>query len=226
MIKIVCLKWGTLYSASYVNNLYKGIKRNTKVPFEFYCFTEDATGLDSNVNVLPIGVDGLEGWWNKLYLYHPDNGLSGDILFFDLDTIIIDNIDEFLLHRSKFSIIDKGIFDSLPHEVGVVYNSTMMQWHHETMSYFWDVFMKNKEDMKTLRGDQDFFSKHIAYEDAVIFQKVFPGRIQSYKWNCYENGAPDGTSIVCFHGNPRPHEAASQTVKGYKPRAWVKQHWG
>lgn len=44
-ISVLCVKWGTRYPASYVNKLYAGIKRNTSWEFDFYCFTEDPSGL-------------------------------------------------------------------------------------------------------------------------------------------------------------------------------------
>jgi|TARA_B100000035_G_C21030620_1_gene568251 hypothetical protein len=38
--KIICAKWGSLYSDDYVNKLYRDIKKNCSVDFDFECFTE------------------------------------------------------------------------------------------------------------------------------------------------------------------------------------------
>lgn len=228
MIKVVCVKWGTEFSAEYVNKLYYGIKRNTTIPFKFYCFTEDSTSINSNVKILPFSIDYLKGWWNKMYLFHPDNGLSGDVLFLDLDVLITNNIDDFLQPRDNFTIMCKGIFDSNPKENNI-FNSSMYLFNHDKMSYMWDIFVKNIEDMAKLKGDQCFLSKYLDHSKVDIFQKLFPDRLKSYKWDCYENGFPAGTSMIHFHGNPRPHQAISETItaggKIYKPRSWVKDYW-
>lgn len=38
--KIICAKWGNLYSDDYVNQLYSNIKKNCSVDFDFECFTK------------------------------------------------------------------------------------------------------------------------------------------------------------------------------------------
>lgn len=228
MIKIVCVKWGTLFPSDYVNKLYYGVKRNTTVPFEFYCFTEDPKGIDSNIKVLPIGVNNLKKQWNKMYLFHPDNGLSGNVLFLDLDVLITSNIDDFLQPRENFTIMSNYIFtNNNPQEKGIL-NSSMYLFDHAKMTYMWDVFVKNMADVGKLKGDQWFLSKHLDHSKVDIFQELFPGKLKSYKLHCYENG-PDGTSIIHFHGPPRPHEAVSKPTmssnKIFEPRAWIKDYW-
>ena len=51
---VVCVKYGTKYGADYVNKLYRGIERNLTLPHKFCCFTENAEGLDINIQVLPL----------------------------------------------------------------------------------------------------------------------------------------------------------------------------
>ena len=45
MDNILCLKWGTLYSAEYVNRLHRGVKAHLHRPFRFVCVTDDPSGL-------------------------------------------------------------------------------------------------------------------------------------------------------------------------------------
>ena len=51
-MNILTLKVGDKYSPDYVNRLYKGFKRNSSVPFDFYCYTENSDGLDDNISVI------------------------------------------------------------------------------------------------------------------------------------------------------------------------------
>ena len=43
-VNILCFKWGSLYPASYVNRLYRGVSRFLSFPFRFVCVTDCAEG--------------------------------------------------------------------------------------------------------------------------------------------------------------------------------------
>ena len=74
VVNVLCMKWGTKYSAEYVNILYSMVARNLTREFRFVCLTEDATGLHDQVEVFPLpelSVDlaGPERGWNKLAVF-------------------------------------------------------------------------------------------------------------------------------------------------------------
>ena len=98
-VHVICLKWGDKYSAEYVNKLFNSVKRNTSVPFSFTCFTEDHSGIDSDIRIEPLPHSTIQSWWNKLYLFSDAMPFNyGDrILFIDLDTVITGNIDDIML---------------------------------------------------------------------------------------------------------------------------------
>jgi len=100
---VICIKWGARYPSDYVNRLYNMVSRNTTVPFDFYCFTEDATRLDRKIIVKPLPVLNVAPEDNK-YSYIKEAGLCDDnlgglngrrVLYFDLDVVIVGNIDDF-----------------------------------------------------------------------------------------------------------------------------------
>lgn len=99
---VLCMKWGTLYSAEYVNVLFSACKKYITGPFRFVCLTEDVVGLNPAIEVFPIPEIGLEhrhwydGAWPKLGVFLGDlYGLRGRCLFIDLDTVLLANIDDF-----------------------------------------------------------------------------------------------------------------------------------
>ena len=49
VVNILCMKWGTKYSADYVNTLYSMVARNMSKEFRFVCLTEDGLGLHDNI---------------------------------------------------------------------------------------------------------------------------------------------------------------------------------
>ena len=75
-VLFVCVKWGTKYDYSYVNNLYIGLCRyysSALDAFLLICLTDDPSGIHDNVKCLPLFEDaacenshnsGLTGWWS------------------------------------------------------------------------------------------------------------------------------------------------------------------
>ncbi len=48
------MKWGDKYGAGYVNRLHSMVSRNLSLPFRFICFTDNSTGISSDIDCLPI----------------------------------------------------------------------------------------------------------------------------------------------------------------------------
>ena len=91
-VNVVCVNWGTKYSTEYVVRLYQMVKKNTTHKFEMFCLTD-------NPDIYPDGITGVklktgfEGWWNKMQLFRDDMLPVGEYLYFDLDVVIVANID-------------------------------------------------------------------------------------------------------------------------------------
>jgi hypothetical protein len=65
------VKWGTKYGPEYVNKLFNGAKGALQpLSFMFYCFTDDPSGIDSDVNIKSLPA-GWTAWWNKAALFSP-----------------------------------------------------------------------------------------------------------------------------------------------------------
>jgi hypothetical protein len=114
MRTIVCMKWGTRYPAAFVNRLWSAIKRNTSRPTRLVCYTDDPGGIDKGVESLPIPqlvlpekIANLP--WRKMVLWAEElPGLSGYVLFLDLDIVITGSLDEFFTYapESSFCVIE------------------------------------------------------------------------------------------------------------------------
>jgi hypothetical protein len=231
MINIVCLKWGTKYGPEYVNRLYAGVKRNTSVPFKFWCFTEDSTGIDSEVCVAPLPFSGqLETWWNKLYLFSDKIPIpKGETIFYiDLDTLIVDNIDHILKRNYTRLVILKDFFYGIAKSANA-YGSGLMMWTHGTYNSVWQKFIESSEQHIKAAGsygDQWWIEQQI--KKVFFWQDIFPGWIVSFKVHC-RNGLPKNAKIICYHGRPSIPESASETSNVNRwviaPQPWVLGHW-
>lgn len=202
---VVCIKVGTRYGPEYVNRLAAMVERNTTVPHEFVCLTDDNRGvLFQGFHVEPIGTD-LPGWWSKLILFKPHPYLAGRrVLFLDLDTVIVGNMDFLLEYTGKFAIL-RDFYQ----QAG--YGSAIMSIAPGIGSYLWERF--TPEIMQCFAGDQDWIRRHSVCE---IWQDLHHGKIVSYKVHC-QDGLPADARVVCFHGEPRPHQVTHLN--------WMQEAW-
>lgn len=208
MLHVCCVKWGKLYGPEYVNTLFDMVRRNLPAGFpgRFVCLTDDPAGLEEGIQTLPLP-QGIIGWWNKLYLFAPNVFPKGErVLFFDLDTAITGPLDEIASYAGPFAILrDAYRKDGL--------QSSVMAWEVGTHR-FWEAWHRQGCPMDG-RGDQGFIEDAIERGHVDLWQDLFPGKFRSYKVEC-RTQIPRGTSVVFFHGHPRPHEVET----GWVPEVW------
>jgi hypothetical protein len=86
VISVFCvLRSGGEYRADHVLRLHKQVM-NHLPDADFRCLSDIEV---EGVRTLPLMTD-WPGWWSKMELFRP--GMSGDILFMDLDTSIVGNL--------------------------------------------------------------------------------------------------------------------------------------
>lgn len=119
VVNVVCMKWGTLYGANYVNALFNGVRKHLSLKHRFVCFTDNAQGILADVEIRPIPrinlPDGKEDLrWRKLTLFsNPLDDLVGPTLFLDLDLVIFGSLDAFFTQPGAVPIIrDADLFRS------------------------------------------------------------------------------------------------------------------
>ena len=100
MLNVVCVNWGLKFKPIYTQTLYNMVQRHLTVPHKFICYTNhiklQKIIKEDNFEVrkLPF-CEEYQGYWNKLSLFSPEAKLEGPCLYFDLDVVILDNIDCF-----------------------------------------------------------------------------------------------------------------------------------
>jgi hypothetical protein len=207
------------------------VKRNTTVPYEFHCITDDPKGLDPHIKVIPLPNDPwIKTWWSKLWMFGGHFPLQGNILFFDLDLIVFRNIDNlFTYDPDKFMIIRD--FNRCRVPDWKLSNSSVMRWKAGTLNYLWDEFVANPgKIMQNNHGDQDWITKR-AKNDINHWPDDW---IRSYKWEMIgmkdtkllsKDGrkffrtpavVKEENRVAVFHGEPKPFNCADE---------WVVQNW-
>ena len=110
--QLLCVKWGTLYGPEYVNRLYGMVSRHVSGPFRLVCLTDDPRGLRDEVEAAPLPELGVPhptktmGKWRKVVLWGRElAGLSGPVLFIDLDSVIVGDLDGYFTYGDPGDVI-------------------------------------------------------------------------------------------------------------------------
>lgn len=226
MLNVICLKHGTKYGSNYVNNLYSMIQRHLTVPHNFICFTDDPTDFNPSISVRILPNNPVQGWWWKPYIFKRGHFYNEDVnLFFDLDMVIVRNIDHFINYKSgKFiGLEDVGrIWGTRPPKLG----SAVLRWQGDHYEHLWNNIEQDPGICKKFHGDQDYIWS-VCREQIEFFPADW---IRSYKWEIrrheelvrqgsgynFKNIAnpiiPAETSVLAFHGTPNPHEVMDPVI--------------
>ena len=199
---VVCLKTnnitsiGDSYNISHVYKIQEMVKKYVTIDHEFCCLTNEV-GL--NCKTIPLEYDNY-GWWNKLELYK----IPGPVFYLDLDTIILDNIDDILtnlkgrqlslyfyprnLRAYNRELLQPDRFNNKRwiHEMV----SSMMYWsgdmsflwrHVQELSLFKVLKSYDRKGVCALRGDQELMSwilEEFNYKNIItpLAKKMSPGK--------------------------------------------------
>lgn len=235
---VICMKWGTAYGPEYVNILAAMVKRHLTIPHRFVCFTDDTTGIHPSIETRPIpeialGSAPIWSGWRKIASLSPHLGLTGNVLFLDLDLIIMGNIDGFFTHApNEFCIIEN--WTQPGQKIG---NSSVYRYRADAHTdVFADFERRHEEIYRTITNEQTYLTLQVAQKHKVEF---WPDEwCRSFKRHCLPNvflrpfvapQPPKGCKILVFHGPPKPIDAAHgkwpNKRKCLRPSPWILQHW-
>jgi len=203
LLTIACvLRSGGIYSPDWVARLHRQAARFAP-PHRFVCLSD---ALVPEVETIRLLHD-WPGWWAKLELFRPAL-FSGTVLYFDLDTILVDDI-------AALGGFDGGIglLRDFYRPTGL--GSGVMAWNGQEVAQLYHRFASEAGAwFSNPGGDQAFIEA--ALPGAQRLQDRFPGKIVSYKVDGCAAGPPAGAAVICFHGAPKPHE-----IGGWVARAWA-----
>lgn len=216
MITVACvLKSGGIYTPEWVAKLSRGVERNLSLAHRFVCLT------DMPMNIAGVQAVALpetwQGWWSKICLFHPDAGLTGMTLYFDLDTLIVGSLDRIAAHPHGFTMAHEYYRPQR-------FCSTAMAWTGDHSEIWRRMKAKPERPMREYRnradrriGDQAFIEDVQADRGVRIeaFRDLFGERsIASFKVHARDR-IPADTAAVAFHGKPKMHEA----------HGWARKMW-
>ena len=212
---VLCMKWGTLYPAEYVNVLYRACRRYISTDFRFVCLSGEADGLLPEIEVFPIPDIGLEhrhyydGAWPKIGVFSSDlYGLQGRCLFIDFDTVILGSLDPLFEVPGPLVAINNAPWSnpSLPPRT----MSSVFAFDLGTLGH---VVERLKIDRDALVAQHTIEQEYLHH--AVDGIQYWPQDwLVSFKYHLRQpllvdrfrppKAPPPAAKLVIFHGKPRP----------------------
>ena len=260
---VICIKWGRWYPCEDVNKLCRSIKRNTSYDIDFYCFTDYSDGLDKDIIIKPMTHLNVVPEDNK-YAYRKEAGLCDDnlgdlkgqrVFFFDLDSLIVGNLDEFFDYPEgdKFYIINdwNSRRGKKKNKVG---QASCYSWVVGTLGYIKKYFEEHPKKVV-----EEFYTASQEYLSSKVIEKYgtlnfWPDNwFKSYRFHCLPVGIfrwffdakmpkEEGLKMIAFHGQPGIEEAIKgvwcddpnnpkyprgikRLYKHCRPAPWVAEFW-
>lgn len=201
------------YPVEYVTRLHAMARRWIARPFEFVCLTDHAEQLPAGITPVPVPAPGphVKGWWAKLELFNPANQFTGRVLYLDLDTLLVADLEPIIRFPASFALAPHaGTFDGRDgRRVVKRFNSSVMVWDGGERH---DLFLKFSPSVtQTLWGDQDWIG--LQAPDAAVMPSVWFPRLSEFAWPA----VPEGAKVVLCK-KPKNQDAA-KSLKGFA-EAW------
>jgi hypothetical protein len=227
MNNVICVYTGTKYNINHVNVLYNMVERNLSQPFNFYCLTNNqGQKFHKSIKLLDVPEPVMENWWNKMHLYNKELNIEGNILYMDLDVVVISSLDEFFTNYSDDKLCVIRDFGQPKSTI----NSSVLRYNLKHHHFIWDNYIKKKQRYDGLHGDQNVLTDMIYSHEKTVFlpdewtysfkwpERGKPKQYQKYKPE--DHPLKKNAKICVFHGHPNPDYAME-----YDSGKWIKDYW-
>lgn len=208
----------------YVRRLFDSIARNVPDGLDYkmklFCDRKLPKLNRGRIKVSPINAPNDLQWnLRKMFMYSPESKLTGSVICFDLDVVIVGNLMPLVnrVHRmsSKMILTCQGAYRRNRQRIG----GSIIGFKPDPIltEVLWKPILLDRKNInETTKGSERlYYRKTLTRHQVGLWERIIPGVVLSYKKDCKE-GLPKDASVVRFHGNPRPHEVQDD---------WVLEHW-
>jgi hypothetical protein len=234
-MKDVCIVFaGTKFTDKHIVQKRQQLDRYCSVPTRLTVLTDDPARImgiglrDTRAVLLPDDwrFTGRLCWWYKVFMFSNTINWYGDVLYLDLDTILVNDIAHLWTYEpGKFVIcqdFNRKFIRDYP-----VSNSSVIRFPVNEYTAICEHFNSNWQQIsQQFRGDQDYITHWFKSHTGKTWWPT--NWCMSYKWEILHGGTkhgspritypqdylqpdvewviPDDCSIVVFHGAPDPYE--------------------
>jgi hypothetical protein len=220
---------GDAYGWTYVERLYNMLRRHITPDIRLHVYTEADRSVPEHMikhQLIDWSISGpKKSWWYKMQLFNTQHH-SGPLLYFDLDTVIVSNIDWIWQQPTAYFWAVRD-FKYLWRSTHTGLNSSIMWWDTKHYQQVWNSFVAQdlQHVMRRYHGDQDYLADVVTPSQRRFFDT---SRIQSWRWQCLDGGydfrrkkyqspgfgthVTSQTSVMVFHGTPKPENVTDHVV--------------
>lgn len=229
-ITVITWKWANpnyrdQYPAERVNTFYRMLSRNATVPWEPLCITDDPTGISVPTMPLWANPSPVYGGLHKPNCFYRLKAFSAEFasvcsrfIWFDLDCVILKNIDYLLRDQSDFKIWK-------PDGGRMPCNGSLVLHRTGTRTHIWEKFdpaaVHPVTGFKQVNGfqgsDQAWIAANLSRDDQTLGQR---DGIFSYRSHIRHKRAPFALARVVFtNGEHKPWGEEMRRLK------WVQENY-
>lgn len=185
------------HTKEYVYRLKQSLEKNSTISFNFYCLTNEQL---PGINTIPI--KGF-GRWSKIEICNPS--IEGKIVYLDIDTVIIGNID-FLFQETK-EFMCKGLDGKR--------RSQILSLDQKNRMDVWDFWCKrSKSIVQNFKGEGAVYD-FIVSPEVLNIQDLHPGKVIDFSEA--SEFLSIGSKIVTFSNGSYPNNLEGNN--------YIKQYW-
>ncbi len=232
MLSVVCWKWKapvgyrSTFTGEHVNVLRNMVRRHYQRPHRFICVTDDPTGIDAGIEIVPLWSDFADipnphgthnpSCYRRLKAFAPEiaDVFGERFVSLDLDTVITADVSPIWDRTEDFVIWGETDPRSF-------YNGSMFMMTAGARRQVWDDFDPKLSPRKALAArkfgsDQGWISYRLGPGEATWSKR---DGIYSFRVHLAPKGGglPDGARMVMFHGKVDPDSYMAQNLN------WVRK---
>jgi hypothetical protein len=234
---IVCFKWRggahyrSKYEAAHVNTLRRMFARHLQMPHDFMCITDDASGLDEGIRVVPLWKDhgdipsphgpGEPSCFRRLRLFAKDAGeIVGAKRFAwcDLDVVLTGDVTP-IFNRPEPIVLLPGSSPTIP------FNGSMVLMDAGCRPEVWETFDPDTSPQrnvaaKCLGSDQGHISFCLKDKGEAQWKPGPEGDgIYFFHRHSIRGDLPKDARLVSFHGRGDPWSERFANIN------WIRRHY-
>ena len=208
-----------VYTAEWVDKLYRGIARNFNGPFDFVCLTDRHYDFKEEVRQVRFlqSVDQY-GWMSMLEQYRPDI-CSSKRMTLGLDTVITGPLNDICSFDGKIALCTDPLNPHLECNAITVVNDKLCY-------ELWERWVKHEKEIMHhcklqfadgTRVPSEMVALRSFYKGCPRLDELNPNKILSYRLHLLPRPELlESSSIIYFHGNTKPHQIKE---------TWLEEHW-
>lgn len=210
------------YPMIYAEKLHSRVDKLSNLDMQHYCITDRPRELPSGIIPIQPFVKS-KGWWNKLNLFSTQMP-QGNILYLDLDIVVLENFDEEILYMLSRDEQICCVSDAI-NWMGSKFSSSLMCFKAGALSEIFKNFYENESEInETPGGDQVWTAPQLS--SVFYVDEKFPNLKKNFKFQLCElhEGKlkvplklSEKIKMIDCGGYPKPHQLATLP--------YINQNW-